>query len=133
MDLVVYTGLCLKAARKRQGLTQQQVAEEMCLLTGGINYNKSRVSDIERGQINISLQTLQSLMMALHMAPHQFFDPHGMTLENLNQGGLLVDNLIKEIQNRPLHEITFLTKFIHDLDELKKRNPAEINTTKVYS
>lgn len=50
-----------------QGLSQEEVAER----TGKLGFSKGRVSNIEHGQSNITLSTLETIMKALDITPEE--------------------------------------------------------------
>ena len=60
----------LRLIREAKRLTQAEVAER----TGKDGISKSRISDIERGQTNVTLNSLDMLLKALEVAPHELFD-----------------------------------------------------------
>ncbi|QTB22028.1 helix-turn-helix transcriptional regulator [Lysinibacillus sphaericus] len=60
-DFLKLVGEQLRIIRLSKGLSQEEVAER----TGKLGFSKGRVSNIEHGQSNITLSTLETLMKAL--------------------------------------------------------------------
>ncbi|WP_276574938.1 helix-turn-helix domain-containing protein [Paenibacillus allorhizoplanae] len=69
-DFLRLVGERLRMIRKLKGYTQDQLAEK----TGKVGMSKSHISDIERGQRNILLTTLETLMNALDIDPSELFN-----------------------------------------------------------
>ncbi|WP_138494057.1 helix-turn-helix domain-containing protein [Paenibacillus pinistramenti] len=69
-ELSELIGKQIHSIRKKKGLTQEQVAER----TGKEGFNRSRISRIEQGQDNITLETLETIMTALGITPYELFD-----------------------------------------------------------
>ena len=67
MDLKQHIGLQVRLARKRHGLTQEQLA-------GRIDKAVETVSNIERGHAYTGLETLEKLGRAMGMPAGEFFE-----------------------------------------------------------
>ena len=67
MDLKQHIGLQVRLARKRRGLTQEQLA-------GHIDKAVETISNIERGHAYTGLETLEKLGRALEVAVGDFFE-----------------------------------------------------------
>lgn len=66
MDLKSYIGLEVRAARKRKGLTQEQLAEK-------IDRAVETISNLERGRTWTGLKTLETLSRVLEQPIQTFF------------------------------------------------------------
>ncbi len=64
-DFLKLVGEQLRIIRLSKGLSQEEVAER----TGKLGFSKGRVSNIEHGQSNITLSTLETIMKALDITP----------------------------------------------------------------
>lgn len=64
----------IRTLRKAKGLTQEALAEK-----AGIHY--SYMSGIEHADRNISLETLEKIIVALDIAPSELFQFHEMEFE----------------------------------------------------
>lgn len=62
----------LLAIRKRAGLTQMEVAEKA-------NLSNRAYADIERGTVNMRLETLLSICHALHITPDEILTEENVT------------------------------------------------------
>lgn len=67
-DFLKLVGEQLRIIRLSKGLSQEEVAER----TGKLGFSKGRISNIEHGQSNITLSTLETLMKALDISPRSF-------------------------------------------------------------
>ncbi|MEK6453520.1 helix-turn-helix transcriptional regulator [Caldifermentibacillus hisashii] len=67
-------GTQIKAIRKAKGLSQQDVADRVAENTGQMGFSKSRISEIETGKQNTTLETLEMIIKALGVKPVEFFD-----------------------------------------------------------
>lgn len=76
-NFLILVGAQLRTIRKARGLTQEELAEK----TGKIGVGKSRISDIERGEANITLETLEMLMNALEIHPNDLFNFQGLAAD----------------------------------------------------
>lgn len=65
----------IRTLRKEKGLTQESLAEK-----AGIHY--SYMSGIENADRNISLETLEKIIVALNVAPVEIFKFHELELED---------------------------------------------------
>ena len=111
----------IRAIRKSRGLTQTQLAER----TGNDNMSKSRISDIENGKINISLDTLERLMNALNVTPGEFFNfQKFVNADDYHEKRLLVDLHRQVLLERDLNEVKYVIRttkdFLDTIDGGKK-------------
>ncbi|SIT96178.1 Helix-turn-helix domain-containing protein [Epilithonimonas bovis DSM 19482] len=66
-DISIAIGKRVKAIRKAQGMTQEQLG----LLT---NIDSADISKYESGKINLTLKTFSKFVVALKTQPKEFFD-----------------------------------------------------------
>ena len=66
-NLVKHIGASIRLIRKQKGYTQEYLAEKA-------NLHYSYIGGIERGERNISLETLEKIINALEMEPSQIFE-----------------------------------------------------------
>lgn len=99
----------IRALRKEKGYTQEYLAEK-----AGIHY--TYISDIERAERNISLETLEKIIIALEIAPVEIF-----RFENLESSAIAQDkqNLIRSLQDllhdRDIEETKLLIKIVKEM------------------
>ncbi|PPQ47521.1 transcriptional regulator [Paenibacillus peoriae] len=65
-DLAELIGVRIRQVRKSRGLTQEQLGERAQL-------QSTYIGGVERGERNISIETLEKLIKALEMSPSEFF------------------------------------------------------------
>src|SRR5262245_17154621 len=65
-DLAKLVGIRIKQLRKALGLTQEQLGERAQL-------QSTYIGSVERGDRNISLDTLEKVIYALEISPNEFF------------------------------------------------------------
>lgn len=65
-EFVKLVGEKIKLVRKARGLTQETLSEKSGL-------SEKYISDTERGTRNISLESLEKIMKALEIEPHELF------------------------------------------------------------
>jgi len=110
----------IRLIRKNRGLTQTQLAER----TGNDSMSKSRISDIENGKINISLDTLERLMNALDVTPSEFFNFQKIVNEeDYHEKKLLVDLHRQVLLERDLNEVKYVIRTTKDfLDTIDSKH-----------
>lgn len=111
----------LRVIRESKGLTQSQVAE----LTGSMGMSKSRISDIERGQTNISLNTLELVMNALEITPDELFNFQKLAgVMEIEEKKVILDVHHSLLKERDLDEIKYVVRtakdFLDTVDGKKK-------------
>lgn len=104
--LAVYVGSNVKAFRKKRGLSQEQLGERM-------QQPQSYIGGIERGEKNISLDTLERLCLALGVKPDDLLDAQIRTEQN--EKDKLIESISSSLQKRSINEIRALSKVFGDL------------------
>jgi len=66
MDIKQKFGLAIKEYRQRNGLSQEELAE----LSG---LHRTYISDVERGERNVSLENIEKIAVALHIKLSDLF------------------------------------------------------------
>lgn len=111
MNLPKIVGLKIKEIRKSKGWTQEQLAE-----TASIHY--SYIGGIERGERNISLETLQKIIDALEVSAVELFPANTTILKNE-----VLKEHIEMISERSVQDIELIHRVSKDilnaLDETK--------------
>jgi transcriptional regulator with XRE-family HTH domain len=122
-DLKKLVGEQLRKHRKKKGLAQAEVAER----TGIVGMGKSRISEIEHGQANITLDTLERVMNALELTPNELFSFHTLSgqLEN-EEKKLIVDTHSYVLMERGLDEIKYVVQttkqFLDTIDAIESKS-----------
>jgi transcriptional regulator with XRE-family HTH domain len=116
-EFVKLVGEKIRLVRKAQGMTQERLSE----LSG---LSEKYLSDTERGARNISLESLEKIMDALKIKPHELFlyaDTDGITTDKYQ----LIEMFKPLLIERDILEIKFLLKIIQefvDTFELREKN-----------
>lgn len=124
-DFLKLVGEQLRAIRIEKGLSQEEVAEK----TGKIGFSKGRISNIENGQTNITLTTLESLMNALEIAPEELFNFQKLSnVTDLEEKNLMLSIHHSLLRERHIDEVKYVVRitkdFINTMDAQIKKNSS---------
>lgn len=109
VELQVLVGERIRAIRKEKGLTQEQLAEKSGVY---ITY----ISDIERSERNITLDTLEKVLTALDVNPVEVFRVDGIEgIELRTDKNLLVEALSSLLTGRKIEEIQLVLRLAKDI------------------
>lgn len=104
--LTVYVGSNVRNYRKKRGYSQEQLGEK-------VQQPQSYIGGIERGEKNISLETLEKLSFALGIIPGDLLDvPVRM---QQNEKDKFIESISNSLQKRSTQEVKALHKLIGDL------------------
>ncbi|MCZ8514973.1 helix-turn-helix transcriptional regulator [Paenibacillus filicis] len=104
-----HVGSRIRIFRKKRGLTQAQLSEK-------VQQPQSYISDIERGEKNISLDTLERIVEALEIHPGELFNSYnGMQSNEQLKKDRQIDLLTFMLKDRDLREISTITRLIEDV------------------
>lgn len=126
-DFLKLVGEQLRAIRIAKGLSQEEVAER----TGKIGFSKGRISNIENGQSNITLSTLESLMKALDIAPDELFNFQTLAnVTDIEEKNLMLSIHHSLLRDRNLDEVKYVVRitrdFLNTMDaQTKKKGVSE--------
>lgn len=115
-------GAQLRTIRKAIGLTQEELAEK----TGKIGVSKSRISDIERGEANITLETLEMLMNALEIHHNELFNFQKLaTTTDFEEKSYMLDLHLSVLRDRDIDEVKYVLnttkEFLDTVDNKMKK------------
>jgi ribosome-binding protein aMBF1 (putative translation factor) len=118
-NLLKLIGDRIRTIRKENGLTQEQLAE-----MAKVHYRY--ISDIERGERNISIETLEKVMDALKVLPNELFKFENIeSVEQRKDKGILIDALNSLLNGRQIEEIQLIFKIAKEVittyDKLEKK------------
>jgi len=110
-DLKIMIGDRIRSIRKMRGLTQAQLGE-----LAGTKF--SYIGDIERGRRNVSLNTLEKIMVALGVDSEQFFRFSEMDIhqDKLGISGTLAIH-VSYLKGRNPEEIKLVHRIAKDMLE----------------
>lgn len=109
-DFLKLFGESVRLIRKQKGLTQEELAEK-----AGLQY--TYIGGIERGERNISLETLEKVAKGLEVNPMTLFDFKHLDIEDndvLTKANLL-DIHQSLLQSRSDEEIKLFHKTVKDI------------------
>lgn len=102
-QLINQVGKRIRILRKNRGLTQEKLGEQVQL-------PQSYIGGVERGEKNISMETLERLIHALDIHPAELFET-----ELPSEKEKALDSLKVLLQNRNLNEIEIIYKLSKDV------------------
>ncbi|WP_037285742.1 helix-turn-helix domain-containing protein [Saccharibacillus sacchari] len=103
-EFVRLVGEKVRLIRKTRGITQERLSE----LSG---LSEKYLSDTERGIRNISLESLEKIMKALKVRPHELFLYADHAEADKQE---LIEQFVPLLADRDLHEIRFLLKVVQE-------------------
>ncbi|MBD8135091.1 helix-turn-helix transcriptional regulator [Bacillus sp. CFBP 13597] len=119
-DFLKLFGNKIRAVRKAKGLTQEELSERCGL-------QNTYIGGIERGERNISLQSVEKLAEGLSVAPFELFSFDDLNLYDISTDKtVLIESHINLLLGRSKDEIVFLQRMAKEvltlLDIQKKEN-----------
>ncbi|OMF55216.1 helix-turn-helix transcriptional regulator [Paenibacillus sp. FSL R5-0766] len=110
MSLPEDVGNRIRELRKAKGWTQEQLAE-----AAGLHY--SYIGGVERGDRNISLETLEKIIIGLQIPANELFQ-----FNNNSERHIAIDEHMTLINSRSTAEIKILTKINTEVIQAIKNN-----------
>lgn len=115
--LLQLIGEKIRMIRKSKGLSQEALGLRSQL---SISY----ISDVERGTRNISLESLEKIIIGLQVSPSEIFDFHDISLDSGIENKTSILEMIRSILlRRTIEEVKFVhqftTDFFHIIDAQK--------------
>lgn len=102
-DFLKNVGEQIRTLRKERGLTQEILSEETDL-------SPSYISDVERGERNISLGSLEKIIIALGVMPGDIFDFKNETKNEHDEKQALIEIHNNLLATRRIDEVKFIHK-----------------------
>ena len=123
-DFLKSFGDKIRQVRKSKGLTQEELAERCGL-------QNTYIGGIERGERNISLQSVEKLAEGLEVIPFELFKFNDLNLhDNSVDKKLLIEAHVNVLLSRSGNEIAFVNKMTIELltllDKEHKKFPDSI-------
>ena len=117
-DFIKLIGEQIRNIRKERGMTQEALANAC-----GFQY--SYLSDIERGERNISMETLEKIVEALGVVPAEIFNfSHANTDNESIEKRMLIESVRALLIARNVEEVKFVHRvandFINTVDQTRK-------------
>lgn len=122
-DLAKIIGAQLKKARNAKRLTQSQVADLIAELTGKHGFSKSRVSQIENGAANLTVEKLETIMNALDISPSELFNVQQLYMtQDTEDKKQMVDLHRYMLMERDLEDVKYVVRITQDfLDAIERK------------
>jgi transcriptional regulator with XRE-family HTH domain len=110
-DFLKIVGERIRAIRKEKGLTQEELAK----LTA---QHYSYIGGIERGERNISLESLDKILEALEIAPNYFFQFSHVDFESAEfEKQTILQTHLSLLANKTIEEIQLIHRITKDIFE----------------
>lgn len=109
-DLRNTVGDRIRAIRKAQGLTQQQLAELS-------NLDDAYIGSVERGERNFSIDTLEKIVAALQIQPAQLFHSQDHLSESEVAQQSAVDEYAVTVSELSVKQINKLRRIVAEVRE----------------
>jgi transcriptional regulator with XRE-family HTH domain len=111
IDLLKLVGERVRTLRKEKGYTQDQLAEIAQI-------HNRYISDIERGERNITLETLEKVITALNVLPNEIFKFENIeSIEDRTDKKILMNALNSLVSGRKVEEIQLVLRLVKDMLE----------------
>ncbi|MFE6074948.1 helix-turn-helix domain-containing protein [Paenibacillus sp. NPDC057886] len=104
--MLTIVGERIRYLRKNRGMTQEQLGEKVGL-------PQSYIGGIERGEKNISLDTLERIISALNIIPEEVFQTRKDT--NNFEKEKRIDMISLKLSERDLDEIEIIQNLVFDI------------------
>ncbi|WP_410986392.1 helix-turn-helix domain-containing protein [Bacillus cereus] len=100
----------IRFLRKKRGLTQEELAEQ-------INLQQAYIGGVERGERNISMLTLQKIAVGLEVSPEKVLSLGNINLLTNSQRDEYLTIITSLIHQKDVDELQFILKFLHNFCE----------------
>ncbi|MEK3992768.1 MULTISPECIES: helix-turn-helix domain-containing protein [Robertmurraya] len=114
-NLLLTVGSRIRAIRKQKGLTQEQLAE----LAG---LQDSYIGGVERGERNISMETLEKLLVGLNISPLFLFQYHSIDIEGEGDKKDVINKLNVILENSTKDELILIYNIVKEIKEYNRKN-----------
>ncbi|MGI8385716.1 helix-turn-helix domain-containing protein [Robertmurraya sp. P23] len=112
LDLI---GKRVRTIRKLKGLTQEQLAEKTGL-------QETYIGGIERGERNISLETLEKISIGLEITPGFLFQHNSIDFEKEKNKKEFLTDLCYSLQCMSIDELMLISKIINSVTDYTNTN-----------
>jgi transcriptional regulator with XRE-family HTH domain len=105
-----YVGERIRALRKSKDYTQEQLGEKVGL-------PQPYIGGVERGERNISLETLERILEALECPPNEFFRSYTdkYLSDDEKERGAVLDSLNEILTKRSVHDIQMIQQLAQNV------------------
>ncbi|ALS24359.1 helix-turn-helix domain-containing protein [Paenibacillus naphthalenovorans] len=107
-ELIKLFGEQIRNIRKEKGMTQEALTNEW-------SFQYSYISDIERGERNISVETLEKIIGALDVVPAEIFNfTHATTDNEVIEKRMVIESIRALLVGRNIEEVKFIHRVAND-------------------
>lgn len=115
-DLTKIVGINIRAVRKERNLTIDELAEKC-------DFQAPYLSDIERGERNITLQTLTKILYALDISPSRILIPSNIQdSKDRNIREELIQILLNSLEDKSEDDIRMLLNVSNEIFNTYKKD-----------
>ncbi|WP_176706376.1 helix-turn-helix domain-containing protein [Paenibacillus hemerocallicola] len=108
-EFIKLVGSNIRELRKAKGFTQAELGEKMQI-------SQSYIGEIERGQVNVSLETLEKVTLALELSLFDLFNFKDIDIdENQYEKETLIEVHKQLLSERNLNEIKMFHQIIKNI------------------
>jgi transcriptional regulator with XRE-family HTH domain len=110
MHITQYVGERIRAIRKSKEYTQEQLGEKVGL-------PQPYIGGVERGERNISLETLERILEALECPPNEFFQFYNKEYlsDNAKAREVVLDDLNELLNKRSVHDLQMIQQLVQNV------------------
>lgn len=112
-NILKLVGSNIRELRKQKKLTQEELAE-----LSGLQY--SFLAGVERGERNITLQTLEKIIVGLKETPSRLFDFSKLDDNNFSKQEVLI-SIVNILEKHEDKEVKLFYRMIKDITETYKK------------
>ncbi|MCW3792641.1 helix-turn-helix domain-containing protein [Paenibacillus sp. LS1] len=112
-NIYLRVGKKIRLYRKARKLTQEELGEQLRI-------DQSYLGRIERGEVNITIETLDKIAISLHITPSQLLEDEKHDVKNKLKADIMdkIDTTLLSLSNKELEVIHRLIKDALLLQEL---------------
>ncbi|MBU7319526.1 helix-turn-helix domain-containing protein [Paenibacillus oleatilyticus] len=108
MKLAEHVGAKIRIFRKNRGLTQEKMGEMA-------EIPQSYIGGIERGEKNVSLDTIERIAAALDIDPSELFKSYYKSTKDQLEKDKILDSISISLSNRTITEIEVIKRLVLDV------------------
>ena len=110
VQLVQRVGINIKLIRKEKKMTREQLAEKCGLQT-------SYLAGVERGERNITLETLEKIINGLNISIKELFEDELISIDDSLNKSLLLEMFIDQLKGKSQKEIELIVEVSNKIFE----------------
>lgn len=104
-DITIKIGNRIRQLRNSKGISQ----EELSLASG---LNRAFIGQLERGEKNATVKTIEKICSALHVSLHEFFSFELDEIDVTNNSFIKLSAMFKELNDNQISQVVELVKLL---------------------